>query len=206
MIDIDIDIDLFCLVGAMNGTMARSLGEFWCKDFVSPSFVFYENNPMWSSFLIPASYFQYRMISSISQHKFSNKEFTFLFVAEFQQYVIKNNKIIEKLKYYSRNEADPLNRYRATMCLSYLYGTGELEKNVLNYLRDYVRSVPVDVGWNLVFSSIEPYFHLFRSDIEEFQLFGSWMLAHVSRTGNFIGFILTLFSLQKSSLTKVSLI
>jgi hypothetical protein len=92
------------------------------------------------------------------------------------------------------------------MCLSYLYGTGELEKNVLNYLRDYVRSVPVDVGWNLVFSSIEPYFHLFRSDIEEFQLFGSWMLAHVSRTGNFIGFILTLFSLQKSSLTKVSLI
>jgi hypothetical protein len=149
-------------MGAMNGTVARTLGEFWAKDFVSSSFVFYEDNIMWSSFLIPAAYFQY---------------------PEFQQYIVTNTQVIEKLKRYSSNECDPLNRYRATMCLSYLYGTGKLEANILQYIRDYTRTVPVDIGWNLVFSSIEPYFHLFRSDIEELQLFGSWMLAHVSRTG-----------------------
>jgi hypothetical protein len=148
-------------MGAMNGTVARTLGEFWAKDFVSSSFVFYEDNIMWSSFLIPAAYFQY---------------------PEFQQYIVTNTQVIEKLKRYSSNECDPLNRYRATMCLSYLYGTGKLEANILQYIRDYTRTVPVDIGWNLVFSSIEPYFHLFRSDIEELQLFGSWMLAHVSRT------------------------
>jgi hypothetical protein len=48
----------------MKGTIAKKLGEFWAKDFISSWFTFYENNPMWSSFLLPAAYFQYRMFIS----------------------------------------------------------------------------------------------------------------------------------------------
>lgn len=124
---------------------------------------------------------------------------SYVYTAEFQQYIITNNEVIEKLKQYSQNHEDPLNRYRATISLSYLYNTGKLDQSLLDYFRNYVETMPVDIGWNLVFSSVEPYFHLFESNIEEFQLLGAWMLAHISRTGFIASYVTHSFTVSNTS-------
>ena len=62
---------------------------------------------------------------------------------------------------------------------------GWTSTKALDYIEDFAIKAHYDVEWNFVFSLIEPYAHLLRKDNQTpLVILGSWILAHMSTTGN----------------------
>jgi hypothetical protein len=86
-------------------------------------------------------------------------------------------------QFASAENADLVNRFRATLALSYMYQTGTLDASVLPLINDFAMQVPHTVAWRLVFSKVKPYWHLFPSQRVELLALVAWLLAHTSLTG-----------------------
>jgi hypothetical protein len=107
-----------------------------------------------------------------------------LFSEEFQRITAERPEAVEKLKQFAAaTNQDLVNRFRATLALSYMYQTGVLDESVLVFAKDFATHVPHTVAWRLVFSKVKPYSYLFHSGRIELLTLTAWLLAHTSLTG-----------------------
>jgi hypothetical protein len=141
---------------------ARTLGEVWIEGFLSEDMHKLEGDSRWLLYLIPGSLFQFE---------------------EFQKITAAKPQAVAKMKQFASAEnADLVNRFRATLALSYMYQTGTLDASVLPLINDFAMQVPHTVAWRLVFSKVKPYWHLFPSQRVELLALVAWLLAHTSLT------------------------
>jgi hypothetical protein len=149
----------------------HNIAKCLIRDITQPEYFTLCDDPdtleRWHLYLVPCSLFQFE---------------------EFRKEIMNDKRALTVLYEMASNketlESRLVLRFRSVLVYSYLFASGMVTEGVPKLMADFAREVEPTIGWRLVFLKATPFNHIWTAkDQFELQLFGAWLLAHLSQTG-----------------------
>jgi hypothetical protein len=148
----------------------HNIAKCLIRDITQPEYFTLCDDPdtleRWHLYLVPCSLFQFE---------------------EFRKEIMNDKRALTVLYEMASNketlESRLVLRFRSVLVYSYLFASGMVTEGVPKLMADFAREVEPTIGWRLVFLKATPFNHIWTAkDQFELQLFGAWLLAHLSQT------------------------